>query len=245
MSLLATPKKSALPASYKQIVTTPMFDYQPMIQEMIDVYKRISRVQLTEHQTQSIKHDLVKALTTKKMLTPQNMADIFKACTEKIKPKKHVRFTLPDEDILYETFKHPFNDILGVQTITFKGDQGNIYIDVDKKGRREVYTMIDGKLHGTRYTTDKYGKLVSDEVFEMDKLIFMRTYYPSGAIKMHTYMNATRDTYFEICYYPNNKLKSASTFKLTNGMWIFADTYVEYNEAGVIISSEKLIYPVL
>lgn len=251
MSLLATPK-----------TTPPIFNYQPMIQEMIDVYKRMTKTELTDYQTRSIKREIDKVLKSKKMITANTMADILKACAEKVtKPKKHVRFAdmelLPrpqaecesEKKLIDEIFKTPLKEMMGIQSITIKGTttntEGDVHIDVDKKGRREIYNMVDGKLHGTRYTTNGTGKVISDEIFDKGNLVSMKTYYPSGSLKMYTYLTVTRDMYYELGYYPNGKMRSITTFKLDNGLWKFADTQVEYNEAGEIIPSVKINHSTL
>lgn len=210
---------------------------------MIKLYSHITKMTFTESQQSALRRHLGRKIAmSSSVLTSYAIAELFQLCVEKImQPKKQVRFASEPIDTFSEAefniiFKLPLNELIGFKkTVTktrIQNSTSDFYIDEDRKGRREIYTKIDGKIHGTRYTIDLSGKIISDEVFDMGNMLSIRTYYPSGSIKMYSYLSQSEDTFVEINYYPNGNPKAYITFKCTNGLWLNENIHREYDAAG-------------
>lgn len=242
---MSTIRKSPIP--YSRTINHDTFN------NMIKVYSHITKMTFTESQQSALRRHLGRKLAmSSSVLTSYAIAELFQSCVEKLmQPKKKVRFAPEPTETFSEAeyniiFKQPINELVGFKKTVTKTKIPNshlasdFYIDEDRKGRREIYTKIDGKIHGTRYTIDLSGKIISDEVFDMGNMISIRTYYPSGSIKMYSYLSQSEDTFVEINYYPNGNPKAYITFKCINGLWLNEDIHKEYDATGKEITSRTL-----
>jgi hypothetical protein len=222
---------------------------KPRLDTFIKLYQELTKVTFTEKQVAQIKKLVLNKCADIYLLNSQEIADLVHACVKKfIRPKKHVRFapigaaeiapelfSEADNDII---FKKSLSELMGIKSsitpviipgTTIKGDY---YIEVGPKGYRVGYVKINGQIDKARITTDSTGKILSIEEFDMGKHLSARIFYPSGSIKMHTYLNAADNSIIEICYYPISQIKSLTIFKQINGYYLNEYIHQEFDETG-------------
>lgn len=218
---------------------------KPRLDTFIKLYQELTKLTFSEKQVSQIKKRVLNKCAELHLLTSQEIADLVHACVKKIMRPKKVRFApqsnapeLFSEAQNHILFKIPLSELIGFKTtitrVTIPGTTitGDYYVEVGPKGYRVGYVKINGHIDKARITTDSSGKIVSIEEFDMGKQLSTKTFYPSGSIKMHSYLNAADNSIIEIGYYPTSTLKSLTIFKQMNGYYLNECVHQEFDETG-------------
>lgn len=221
---------------------------KPRLDTFIKLYQEITRLTFSEKQTAQIKKQVMNKCRELHLLNSQEMAELVHASVRKVMRPKHVRFApvsatpeLFSEAQNHILFKMPLSKLMDLKTsvsnVILPGTTitGQYHIEVDSKGTRTGYVKINGQIDKARITTNATGKILSIEEFDMGKEISIKTFYPSGALKIYSYLNKLNNALIEISYYDcvhENKIKSLTTFRNINGYYIHPDNYKEFDESG-------------